>query len=129
MMKKCDLTLKSIVDGEETSFYAEGRVEEFGDKIKLCYREEPAIIHVTFHDGKAWVDRDGDYSLRLALVEGEVTKGELAINGNVGELEIRTHAVACLYQGDQLSARLKYDILLGDSAQEMELLIQACIKA
>lgn len=128
MIKKCDLTLKSIVDGAENSFFAEGRLEDFGEKIKVCYREDPAVIHVTFHDGKVWVDRDGDYSLRLELSQGEVTKGEIGINGNFGELEIRTHLIENAYFGDGLNARLKYDILLGEGVQEMELLIQAKVK-
>ena len=125
MIRKCDLTLKSIVDGTENTFFAEGRLENFGEKIKVCYREDPAVIHVTFHEGKAWIDREGDYSLRLALNEGELTQGEIGINGNVGELEIRTHKIEFSYLDNQLSARLRYDILLGDGVQEMELIIQA----
>ena len=125
MIRKCDLTLKSIVDGTENTFFAEGRLENFGEKIKVCYREDPAVIHVTFHEGKAWIDREGDYSLCLALNEGELTQGEIGINGNVGELEIRTHKIEFSYLDNQLSARLRYDILLGDGVQEMELIIQA----
>ena len=128
MIRKCDLTLKSIVDGAENSFFAEGRLEDFGEKIKVCYREDPAVIHVTFQGGKAWVDRGGDYSLLLELSQGEVTKGEIGINGNVGELEIRTHTIELSYIGNGLTARLKYDILLGEGIQEMELLIQAKVK-
>lgn len=125
MIKKCNLTLKSIVDGNENLFSVEGRLETFGDKIKLCYREDPAIIHLVFHDEKAWIDRDGDYGLRIALVEGEQTVGEIAIGDNVGELEIRTHKILFDYFGDGLKARLRYDILLGDGVQEMDLYVEA----
>ena len=128
MKKKCSLLLKSIVDGKENLFSLEGMIEESKEELQLFYREEEAETQVIFQDRKAWVNREGDYSLHLPLAEGLITKGELGINGNTGDLDIFTHALAYSLSNAQLTARLRYDILLGDSAQEMELLIQAVVQ-
>ena len=127
MIRKCELTLKSIVDGAENLFTIVGRLEDHAGKIKVCYCEQPAVIHVVFGEkGQAWVDREGDYSLRLFLKEGEVTQGEIGINGNVGNLEIRTHRIEYDYSGIELTACLRYDLLLGENdVQEMQLQICA----
>ena len=128
MISKCDLTLKSVVDGSETLFYAEGRLEYTEQETKLIYHEEGATFCLLFSNGKAQIERTGDYALRLKLLPGEITQGEIGINGNVGELEIRTHCVEVDLSDDKLCVKLRYDILLGDGAQEMELFIQGNIK-
>jgi uncharacterized beta-barrel protein YwiB (DUF1934 family) len=128
MDKNCVLLLKSIVDGSENVFSLEGRIEKSEDAIKLFYREEGANTQVIFQTGKVCVNREGDYSLRIPLVEGLITKGELELNGNTGELDIFTHGLSYSLSNGQLTARLRYDILLGDNAQEMELLMQADIR-
>ena len=109
-------------------FSLEGRIEKSEDAIKLFYREEGANTQVIFQTGKVCVNREGDYSLRIPLVEGLITKGELELNGNTGELDIFTHGLSYSLSNGQLTARLRYDILLGDNAQEMELLMQADIR-
>ena len=128
IMQKCDLTLKSIVDGSETLFYAEGSIERLEEGIKLAYQDEDTAFCLTFCNREACIERKGDYTLRLKLVKGKLTQGEIGINGNFGELEIRTHNVESLYDEKNLKARLRYDILLGDGAQEMELFIQGDVK-
>ena len=126
MIKKCDLTLKSIVDGVENLFCVEGRLEDHAGKVKVCYRENPAIVHIVFSaQGEANIEREGDYTLRLPLKQGESTQGELGINGNTGDLGICTHYVEYSFTEVGLSARLRYDLLLGEDVQEMELQIQA----
>ena len=75
MKKKCSLLLKSIVDGKENLFSLEGMIEESKEGLQLFYREEEAETQVIFQDGKAWVNREGDYSLHLPLAEGLITKG------------------------------------------------------
>ena len=128
IMKTCYLTIKSIVDGAENSFFADGKLERVDEKIKLSYCDDSALIRLTFYDGKARVDREGDYTLCLELAQGETTRGEIGINGNVGDLEICTHAIEFAHFGDGLTARLRYDILLGDDEQKMELHVQAKMK-
>ena len=128
MIKKCDVTLKSRADDAVNSFFAVGNLEEIDRKIKLSYYEDSNFISLTFHDGKAWLDREGDYLLSLALIKGETTRGEIAINGNVGDLEIYTHTVEYKSSKNKLTACLRYDILLGDGAQSMELHVQANVK-
>ncbi len=128
MEKGCALLIKSIVDGKENVFSLDGRIEKSEESIKLYYREQESATQVTFQDGKAWVDREGDYSLQLPLIEGLITQGRLGINGNTGDLDIFTHSLSYSLQNRQLTARLRYDLLLGDNAQEMELLIQADIQ-
>ena len=129
MIKKCDLTLKSIVDGAENLFCVEGRLEDRAGKLKVCYREDPAIVHIIFvAQGEANIDREGDYTLRLPLKQGELTQGELGINGNTGNLGVRTHRIEYTFTEDGLSAQLRYDLLLGDDVQEMDLQIQAKVR-
>ena len=129
MIKKCDLTLKSIVDGAENLFCVEGRLEDHAGKLKVCYREDPAIVHIVFvTQGEANIDREGDYTLRLPLKQGKLTQGELGINGNTGDLGVRTHSIEYTFTEDGLSAQLRYDLLLGDDVQEMDLQIQAKVR-
>lgn len=129
MIKKCDLTLKSIVDGAENLFCVEGRLEDRAGKFKVCYREDPAIVHIIFvAQGEANIDREGDYTLRLPLKQGELTQGELGINGNTGNLGVRTQSIEYTFTEDGLSAQLRYDLLLGDDVQEMDLQIQAKVR-
>ena len=128
MIKKCDVTLKSVVDGAVNSFFAEGKLKNHDEKIELCYFEDSTEISFTFHGGKVWLNREGDYSLRLMLVQGERTRGEIGINGNVGDLEIYTHVVEYKISKNKLTARLRYDILLGEDVQKMELHVQANAK-
>lgn len=128
MEKECALRIKSIVEGQENVFSLGGRIEKSEKDIKLFYQEEESKVQVTFQDGKAWVDREGDYSLKLPLIEGLITQGTLGINGNSGNLDIFTHWIEYSLLNGKLSARLRYDILLGENAQEMELLIQADVQ-
>ena len=129
MIKNCDLSLKSIVDGTENSFFAVGKVESIDNEIRVCYQEEGATFLLTFQGDKVRLERDGDYSLHFMLIQDCQTQGEIAINGNVGVLDIYTHAIDYNYAAEVLTARLRYDILLGgDGVQEMELLLQAKIK-
>ena len=128
MGKVCALRIKSIVDGQENIFSLDGKIEKSEKDIKLFYREEESESQVTFQDGKAWVDREGEYSLKLPLIEGLITQGTLGINGNSGNLDIFTHCIEYSLLNGKLSARLRYDILLGENAQEMELLIQADVQ-
>ncbi len=125
MIKKCNVTLKSVVDGAENKFQAEGFLEVLADKIKLSYREGTALTTLLFEGGNVRVNRTGDYALRLLLIEGAVTQGELEINGNVGGLEISTRQVTFSYTESRVSVCLRYDILFDESAQEMQLHIQA----
>ena len=129
MIKKCEVNLKSIVDGVENFFCVEGRLENHAGKIKVCYREEPAIIHIVFTaQGEAFIDRDGDYTLKLPLTQNQTTQGEIGINGNVGDLGIYTHCVEYSLTENSLEARLGYDLLLGEEAQKMELIIKATVR-
>ena len=128
MIKKCDVSLKSVVDGKENKFLSVGQLETFINKIKLYYQENSATICLTFQGVNVWVERKGDYALRLPLIEGQTSQGEIEFNGNVGHLEIHTHKVELSYLKNKLSAHLRYDLLFGDGAQEMELYIRAIVK-
>lgn len=125
MVKRCDLSLKSVVDGKKNLFFSVGQFEEKEDKIFLSYREDAASICITFCDENACIDREGDYSLHLPLKNGKTSQGELGINGNIGTLDIYTHKLCYFFEGNKFKVCLRYDILLGDTPQKMELDIQA----
>lgn len=124
-MKNYRLLLKSIVDGESSLLSVDAELEVVDGKTCLRYRQEPADICVTFHQDKAWIERQGDYALRLCLCEGERTEGELGIGGSVGALQTHAHAVECDFSDGELSARLRYDLLFGEELQKMELFFRA----
>jgi uncharacterized beta-barrel protein YwiB (DUF1934 family) len=121
VMKKCKLTITTVVDGQQSSIVRDGEVDASVQKVQLLYREENAVVCIQLHGDRAIVQRQGDYSLQLHLVPEQKTVGEIGIGGSAGEIETFTHAVQYSVSEHSLLLSLKYDLLISGETQKMQL--------
>ena len=124
-MKKCKVTITTVVEGQENSITRDGEMDLSAEKTQLFYREENAAVHISLHGETAEVERQGDYTLRLHLVRGEITQGELGIGGSSGEIQTLTRAVQYSIREKSLLISLKYDLIISGEKQNMQLRILA----
>lgn len=120
-MKKCRLTITTIADGQENTITRDGEMDLLSQNIRLFYREENAAVYLQLQGETARVERQGDYSLRLYLVRGEKTKGEIGIGGSSGEIETFAHTVQYSVSETSLLLSLKYDLIISGETQNMQL--------
>lgn len=124
-MKKCKVTITTVVEGQENSITRDGEMDLSAEKTQLFYREENAAVHISLYGETAEVERQGDYTLRLHLVRGEITQGELGIGGSSGEIQTLTRAVQYSIREKSLLISLKYDLIISGEKQNMQLRILA----
>lgn len=122
-MKKCRLTITTIVDGQENTIAREGEMDVSVPNAKLYYREENAEVSLQLEGETAIVERQGDYTLRLHLVRGKTTRGELGIGGSSGDIQTLTRAVQYSIREKSLLISLKYDLIISGERQNMQLRI------
>ena len=120
-MKKCRLTITTIADGQENTITRDGEMDLLSQNIRLFYREANAAVYLQLQGETARVERQGDYSLRLYLVRGEKTKGEIGIGGSSGEIETFAHTVQYSVSETSLLLSLKYDLIISGETQNMQL--------
>ena len=124
-MQACKLTITTTADGVENSITREGEMELSLSKTLLRYCEENAFVVIILEGDTAKIEREGDYSLRLSLKEGETLTGEIGIGGAGGEIQTFAHRVAYSVSKDSLLLSLKYDLLISGEKQEMKLRLLA----
>lgn len=120
-MKRCRLTIVTVVDGQETSITREGEMEFSTALISLRYTEENAVVSMQLQGEVATVERCGDYALRLRLESGRMTSGEIGIGGASGEIETFTHVVQYSATEHSVLVSLKYDLIITGEKQTMQL--------
>jgi len=120
-MQACRLTIITKADEQETTFTHEGEMELSPTAVTLRYREENAEVFLRLQGETAMIERRGDYSLRLALVRGEMQPGEIGIGGSSGEILAYTHKIAYSVTKDSLLLSLRYDLIMGGEPQKMQL--------
>ena len=123
VMKQCRLTITTTVDGQENVITREGEMELSVNAVKVYYREENATVYLQLQNEIAMVERCGDYSLRLHLIRGETTQGELGIGCVNGEIQTLTRAVQYSIREKSLLVSLKYDLIISGEKQSMQLRI------
>ena len=126
-MQACKLTITTLVDGQKTEFSCQGELELSTFTAILRYREENAIVTLSWNGESVSIDRQGDYTLRLFLQRGARTVGSIGIGGNEGEVEVETHRLDYAVRKNSLLAMLHYDLIIGGEAQRMQLRISARI--
>ncbi len=124
-MPICKVTVLSKADGQEQKIVRMGRLEEKENGILLGYREENAEITLILTGEEATIERVGDYALSLALKEGETRLGKLEMGGNAGELPVATDKICYTKENGGYRIELRYRLLFGEEAQDMELCIYA----
>ena len=122
-MKPCKLTIITNTDGEETSVTYNGEMKISAASTVIRYREPNALVSLRVYGEHAEVERQGDYTLKLPLLRGALTKGEIGIGGTSGEIQTFTHKIAYSQTEQSILLSLQYDLLLGEEPQKMHLRI------
>lgn len=120
-MRRCLLTITTVADGKENEISREGEFALSLTEAKVAYREDAAFVSVGLKNGAVFVERQGDYTLRLILKKGETTTGELGINGSVGEIETYTRRIAYSLTETSFMLSLHYSLIMGGEVQDMRL--------
>ena len=120
-MDKLFLTITTVTDGKanEISRESEGLLSH--DLVQIKYREKNAEVVLRMEAGTVFIERRGDYTLSLKLRKNERTRGELGINGSVGEVETQTTRIAYSLTDNSFMLSLHYSLLVGGEAQHMRI--------
>ena len=124
-MQPCQLTITTIMDGNENSIIRKGTFALSLEKCVVCYREENADVQIVLQGETAFVERRGDYTLRLMLQRGKESVGVIGLGGADGEIVTYAHRVAYSMGKDSLLLSLHYDLLISGETQEMKLRLYA----
>ncbi len=125
IMKICKLWITTAVDGQESKLHRMGKLEIEEERVLLQYKEEGAQVALSVGNGCALVERQGDYTLRLPLLQGQSTVGCLGIGGSEGRIPVEADFIRYTRQADGVEIHLRYRLAFGEDAQEMRLHIQA----
>lgn len=126
-MQPCKVTIATSADNEKTEITREGYCSIFEGGVKLRYEEAGTSVTLSLENGEVFIDRVGDYTLRLHLKKGEVTNGVLGINGAKGAVEVKTTRIAYAITKNSLLLSLHYLLIIGEEPQKMKLRIFAKI--
>ena len=107
-MQTCSVMIFSIVDGQKKTFRKTGTLETTGVSARLIYDDEGSRVCVKIADNAVEIERNGDYTLRLSLIEKQITKGAIGIGGSTGEVEIYTNALGYTISDTAISLRTEY---------------------
>ena len=124
-MKKCRVTITTVVDGQENTITREGEMDLSLASATLIYREDNAATRIHLKDEKAEVERIGDYTMRLRLIRGELTDGEIGLGGSSGGIQSFTHRVQYSITEQSLLLSLKYDLIISGETQKMQIRLTA----
>ena len=128
-MQNCKLTIVTSVDDTENTVVRNGKIEAKESSVVLTYEEENALICMTFQKGLAFIDRQGDYTLRLPLEEGKTHEGVLGIGSAEGKVGITTHRVKYTLQGNLFKLSMRYDLIFTENeVQKTKLNLKAQIR-
>ena len=127
-MKLCQLNITTSADGVENSIVREGEMDLSFSDLRICYREDNALVFLQLKEGVTSIVRKGDYTLSLSLKQGELTKGEIGIGGQGGEVETFTHRMAYSLSKNSILLLLHYDLIISGEKQEMKLRILSRFK-
>ncbi len=127
-MQLCKMTLTTEVDGQKSEQIRMGKLEWTSIGVRLTYKEENAQVAVAVEKGEGRIERRGDYSLTLRLLEGKTTQGGIGLGGSEGEISVYTDRVDLEHKENAVNVVLQYRLLFGEESQDMRLRIQAQYK-
>ena len=128
-MQSCFLKIVTHVNGEKNTVYKRGSIQRKGSAVRFFYEKNGANVSLEISGKSVNVVRDGDYSLRLRLKEGELTVSELGIGGNVGQIKTKTHKITCDIRVEKCTIALCYSLIFEKEIQEMQLEIVAQVNS
>ena len=120
-MKACRLTISTTIDGKETRVTRDGEYSFDEQGVRLCYREENAVVGLLLKDSTLTVERRGDYRMLLRLCENCTLQGELGIGDSVGDIRIQTLKLQSRAEKDAWLLLAEYVLLAGTQPQKTKL--------
>lgn len=128
-MQSCKFTITTSVDEQENTVVYDGKIDLGEVNTVLTYEDGGSRVCITLQKGMAFIDRQGDYSLRLRLEEGETHESGLGINGAEGKVFTRAHRVKYTFDRNIFKLSLRYDLIFTENeVQKMKLNLKAQIK-
>lgn len=122
-MKKAKLTINTQVDNaSETTASYEAKIKLAENSALLHYEEQGARVTLALENGEIRIQREGDYTFALHLVEDREMPANLGILGSVGEIKTKTHSIQYVITEKSLLLSIKYELIfVGGEKQEMKL--------
>ena len=124
-MQPCHVSITTCVDETENTITRKGMMQLSVLSAQLYYREENAEVTILLKKDGAFIERRGDYNLKLTLKKGKVCDGAIGIGGNEGAVQTFTHKIAYSTGKDSLLLSLHYDLIIGNEIQKMKLRLLA----
>ena len=125
-MQPCRITIATTADGQKSEISREGFCLVLDGGAKLRYQDGGALVALRLENGEVFIQRTGDYTLRLHLKENEITSGTLGIHGAEGAVQVKTEKIAySITHGVSLLLSLQYSLIIGAETQKMKLRIFA----
>lgn len=126
-MQPCRITIATNADGQKTEIVREGFCLFTDNSVKLNYADDGARVALDLENGEVFIQRTGDYTLRLHLKKDGVTNGVLGLNGAEGAVQVNTQKIAYSIRNSSLLLSLQYALIIGAETQKMKLRIFAKI--
>ena len=123
---KTSLEIITTAEGKETKLQREATCEFGVDFAKIYYQDGEAYVCVTIEKGKVEICRTGDYGMKMAFKEKEITPVSLEIGGSVGEITAETYRLGYLISDTSCLLHLHYALLFSEEEkQEISLRLHA----
>lgn len=128
-MVACYVSVTTTTDGVETKFDYAGEMSLGLQSLQIDWRETQAEVSLSVNENTAEITRSGDYSLKLFLKKGATLTGKIGISGSEGEVQTYTRYFAYSIREKSALISFKYDLIIGEEKQRMEVRILARQKA
>ena len=112
--------MTTAVDGKESNFVLNGEMEVVENTIKIQYTDKDANVKIDIEENVVQVLRQGDYLLRLRLIQGQLTESVIGIQGSEGEIKTFAEKIAYSLRKDSLLLTMRYDLIMGNETQKMQ---------
>ena len=123
---KAILDIVTAVDGQETQKTWDAICDFGTTSVAIEYRDEQSLVKMLIKDGRAEIERKGDYGLTMSFEEGKATKVILEIAGNVGEISAETYRLGYLLSEKSCMVHLHYALIFSETEkQEINLRLHA----
>lgn len=124
-MLPCNLTIVTSADGKESTFSQNAKMELSPLSAILCYNQSDACVCIRLEKGQVFIERRGDYTLRLTLAEGETRPGAIGLSDAEGKIMVTTHRIGYTIKERSFLLSMKYTLHFDGGSQEMKIRLVA----
>lgn len=124
-MQACQLTITTTIEDRESKLSVKGEMELSLLCAKLVYKDENAVVTIQIDEKSVEIQRVGDYSLTLSLIEKKQTKGSLGILGATGDIAVYTDKLSYSVGTNSVLMLAQYTLLVNGQPQKTTIRLQA----